>query len=229
VEAPSKLFVRGRGLESEWGGAITVRGEAAEPALGGQIRLRRGFLDLLNRRFTVREGVVAFAGGSPIPVLNLEAAARTEDVQAVVTLRGPATDPKVSLKSEPELPQDEILSRVLFGRSVDRITPVQGLRLAAAVNQLRGGSGGVGGVLDAVRNAAGVDTLDVGAGATPEEASAKVGKYISDKVFLELQRGVQAGSGKARVEVELTPNLSVGTEITEQSQTGVDLEWRYDY
>jgi translocation and assembly module TamB len=206
-----------------------VKGEAADPDLGGQIRFRRGFLDLLNRRFTVREGVVAFAGGSPIPVLNLEAAARTEEVQAVVTLRGPANDPKISLKSEPELPQDEILARVLFGRSADRITPVQGLRLAAAVNQLRGGSGGVGGVLDAVRNAAGVDTLDVGAGTTAEESSAKVGKYISDKVFLELERGVQAGSGKARVEVELTPNLSVGTEVTEQSQTGVDLEWRYDY
>ena len=69
----------------------------------------------------------------------------------------------------------------------------------------------------------------MGAGSTAEESSARVGKYVSDRVFLELERGVQAGSGKARVEVEMTPNLSVGTEVTEQSQTGVDLEWRYDY
>ena len=44
---------------------------------------------------------------------------------------------------------------------------------------------------------------------------------------------MQSGSDKARVEVEveveLTPNLSVGTDVSERSQGGVDLRWRYDY
>jgi translocation and assembly module TamB len=161
-------------------------------------------------------------------VLDLEAAVAADDAQALVRLRGPATDPDLELSSEPRLPQDEILARVLFGRTKDRITPVQGLRLAAAVRELQG-SGGLGDVVDGLRRAAGLDTLDLQSGATAAESSASVGKYVNDRVFLQLQRGVQPGTGKARVEVELTPNLSVGTDVTERSQTGVDLQWRYDY
>jgi translocation and assembly module TamB len=230
VDAPARLFVRGRGLDSEWGGSVQAKGTLQEPDVRGQLRFRRGFLDLLDRRFAIREGVVAFDGSRPpIPQVSLEAAATAEEVQAVVRLRGPATDPKLELTSEPPLPQDEVLARVLFGRSTDRITPVQGIRLAAAVRELQGGRGGVNGVLDAIRNATGLDTLSVESGATAGESAASAGKYINDRVYLQVQRGIQAGSGKARVEVELTPNLSVGTSVTEQSQTGVDLQWRYDY
>ena len=145
---------------------MQAKGTLQEPDVRGQLRFRRGFLDLLDRRFAIREGVIAFDGSRPpIPQVSLEAAATAEEVQAVVRLRGPATDPKLELTSEPQLPQDEVLARVLFGRSTDRITPVQGIRLAAAVRELQGGSGGVNGVLDAIRNATGLDTLNVESGA----------------------------------------------------------------
>jgi translocation and assembly module TamB len=229
IDAPAKLFVRGRGLQSEWGGELKVTGDASEPKIIGVLNIRRGFIDLVEKRFVVREGVVRFAGANPpIPILNLVAAATAEDVEAIVRLTGPATDPKLELSSEPNLPADEILARVLFGRSLNRISPVQGLRLAAAANQLRGG-GGLTSVIDSMRRSIGLDSIDVRGGATAAESSAAVGKYLSDKVYLELQEGLQAGSGKARVEVELTPNLSVGTAVTDQSQTGVNLQWRYDY
>ena len=98
----------------------------------------------------------------------------------------------------------------------------------SAVNQLQGG-GGLSDVLSALRRGLGVDTLDVQGGETTEESSVRAGKYVSDNVFVEVERGVAAGSGKARVQIELTPNLSVGTEVNEQSQTGVGVQWRYDY
>jgi len=227
VEAPGRLFVRGRGLDSEWEGAVKAAGTAQEPEVTGEIRYRRGSLELLNQRFDIRRGVVAFAGSNPpIPRIDFEAATTTEEVQAVVRLRGPVTDPELELSSEPQLPQDEILARILFGRGKDRITPVQGLRLVAAVRQLQGGGPGV---LDRLRRTVGLDTLDIQGGATAAESGASVGKYVNDRVYLQLQRGVQSGSGKARVEVELTPNLSVGTDVSERSQGGVDLRWRYDY
>lgn len=231
VDAPGRLFLRGRGLESEWGGAVAVKGPATSPEVTGELRFRRGFLEFLDRRFAVEEGLVSFDGRRPpIPVVAIRAAATAAEVKAIVRLDGPADDPKVSFSSEPELPQDEILAHALFGRSLAKISPVQGLRLAAAARQLQtGGSGTVGGVLNAVRGATGLDTVDIEGGETTAESKARVGKYLSEGVFLELERGVRPGSGKARVEVELTPNLSVGTAVTEQSQTGVDLEWRYDY
>jgi translocation and assembly module TamB len=228
IEAPARLFVRGRGLDSEWGGTLSVRGPATAPEIIGELEFRRGFLDLLDKRFQIRRGIISFVGSQPpLPMIDLEATARSEEIQAVVRLRGPVADPTLELSSEPVLPQDEILSRLLFGRSVARITPVQGLRLAAAVDTLRGG-GGLSDMLSSLRRGLGVDTLDVG-GETAQESTARAGKYLTDNVFLEIERGVAAGSTKARVQVELTPNLSVNTEVDEQSRSGVGLEYRYDY
>ena len=52
---------------------------------------------------------------------------------------------------------------------------------------------------------------------------------MTDKVYLEVERGVTDNTSKARVQVDLTPNLSVGSTVDDQSQTGVGLQWRYDY
>ena len=164
-------------------------------------------------------------------MIDLAATAKTVDVSVTVDLKGPAADPKLTLSSDPNLPQDEILSRLLFGTGVARITPVQGLRLAAAVQQLQGG-GVVSDVLSTVRKKTGLDTLDVqggDTGAEGAESTARAGKYLSDNVYVEVERGVSEGTGKARVQVELTPNLSVGTTVNDQSQTGVGVQWKYDY
>jgi translocation and assembly module TamB len=161
-------------------------------------------------------------------MLDLQAKAQTVDVTVTVNLKGPAADPKLTLSSDPTLPQDEILSRLLFGTSVARVTPIQGLRLAAAAQELQGG-GVVSDTLSTLRRAAGLDTLDVQGGDTNQESTARAGKYISDKVYVEVQHGVAQGTGKATVRVDLTPQLSVGTSVNEQSQTGVGLQWKYDY
>lgn len=230
IDIPSQLFVRGRGLESEWRGKLAVKGEAAAPEITGQIEFVRGFLDAIDKRFVINEGRIAFDGSQPpVPVIALSAGTEIEEGEAIIKLSGPATDPEIELTSEPVLPQDEILARILFGRSLAQITPVQGLRLAAAVQSLQGGESTVGGILGSVRDATGLDTIDVEGGATPQETTATAGKYINDRVYLEAQRGVAQGSGKVRVQVDITPNVAVGTEVTEDSRTGVDLQWKFDY
>ena len=202
---------------------------ATRPEITGQIKFRRGFADVLSRHFTIQQGTISLDGSyPPVPFVNLQASVTTADIQAILQLTGPAADPKLTLTSEPPLPQDEILSRLLFGTSAARVTPVQGLRLAAAVQQLQGG-GVVSDVLTTLRRTSGLDTLDVQSGATTSESSARAGKYISDKVYVEVRAGRhrrhRQGQGPGRAD----PQLSVGTSVTEQSQTGVGLQWKYDY
>lgn len=226
VDMPARIFVRGRGLQSEWGGSLQIAGTASAPVVEGTIDFRRGYMDLLDRRFVIREGRIRFVGSSPpTPLITLVAAAEGDGMTAIVRLDGPATDPEVELDSDPALPKDEILARLLFGRDVSRITPVQGIRLAAAVRQLEGG-GGLD-VLAGLRETVGVDTLDVG-GESPSEAYVSAGKYVAENVFVEVQQGLATGETKARVEVELTDNINVVTEAGD-STNGVEVEWRYDY
>jgi translocation and assembly module TamB len=184
-------------------------------------------LSILTSRLEFVHGNITFAGDFG-PELDFLARTQAGGATIEIAVTGQASDPQFAFTSSPDLPQDEVLSRVLFGREVARITPIQGIQLAAAVRQLQGGAG-VDSVLGAIRRATGLDTLTVQGGTTPGEASASAGKYLSNNVYVQVQQGLQASSGQAKVEVQITPNLSVGTNVTGQSQTGVNLQWRYDY
>ena len=51
--APERIFVRGRGLESEWGGGLDIEGTSKALEIVGSIDFRRGFLSFLDQRFTI--------------------------------------------------------------------------------------------------------------------------------------------------------------------------------
>ena len=226
LDAEQRLFLRGRGLESEWFGRVRARGTLAEPDVVGRIELRRGHLDLLGSRFALERGVIEFDGAvPPLPRLDVLGTARKAEITARVGLRGRAPKFEVVLESEPPLPREEVLSRMLFGREMARITPWQGAVLANSIATLQGG--GID-ALSPLRRAAGLDTLDVG-GDADSGGALRAGKYVSERVYVEMQRGVTPESGRARVEVDLGKNVRGTTEIRETSGTGFALEWRYDY
>ena len=54
---------------------------------------------------------------------------------------GRAQNPQIEFTSTPGLPQDEIVSRILFGSSVGDLSAIQAVQLAASLNSLRGSGG----------------------------------------------------------------------------------------
>jgi autotransporter translocation and assembly factor TamB len=129
------------------------------------------------------------------------------------------------------MPSDEILAHLLFGRSATNITPFQALRLAQAVNSLRGGgSGGMFDFMDRTRRLMGVDEFNINqSGGKKGETSASVGKYMRDNVYLEVEQGLGADTGKVSVEIELTPHIAVETDMGAAGQGGVGVNWKWDY
>ena len=102
VEIPGRVFVRGHGLESEWQGNLTVTGTAAAPQVLGQITVRRGFIDVLGRRFVLDKGVIDFDGRQPpVPAITITAIAQSQEIKAIVSITGPADRLKLELSSEP--------------------------------------------------------------------------------------------------------------------------------
>jgi translocation and assembly module TamB len=165
VDLPGQVFVRGQGLDSEWRGRLRVTGTSAEPQLTGRLEVVRGTYDFLGKTANLSRGTISFLGGQQIdPVIDIEAQVRSADVVAIIKISGTARQPKIALSSQPELPQDEILSRVLFGTSISQISPAQGLQIAAAAASLA--TGGGPGVLDRVRQGLGLDRLSLGSSQT---------------------------------------------------------------
>ena len=138
-EAQNQIFVRGRGLEVEMSSDVTIGGTAAKPILGGGLKLVKGTLDLLTKRFEFSQANVDFVGdGSTDPVLDVNATAKATDITAQVVVTGRASAPKVTLTSTPELPQDEVIARVLFNKPFRDLNAFEAVQLAQSVGQLAG-------------------------------------------------------------------------------------------
>jgi translocation and assembly module TamB len=155
----------------------------------------------------------------------------------VIRIAGTAAKPTITLTSTPVLPRDEVLSQVLFGASASQLSPLQAAQLASAVSGLA--SGGGFDVIGGLRNFAHLDRL--GISDTPTVGGTLVGgkyvyntattvsggKYITDKVYLELIGG-REGSG-AQVEWQVRKHVSLVSRVTSQGDSQVSVRWRKDY
>jgi len=245
---------RPHGLDSEWRGKITITGNAARPDFTGGLQVVRGNLNLLGRDFRIQRGVINFPTGKVSePRIDLLAEYAASDIRAQVHMTGSPTAPHLQLTSTPALPQDEILAHVLFGRDNSQITPAEGVQLAVAARNLAQGGPGL---LDRLRTSLGLDRLALGsssstqanttiaqptlAGVSPSQQNTASGsetatsptvsggKYVAPGVFVGVEQGATSQSSRAKVEVEITHNITGYSSVgNTSSQVGVN--WRYDY
>ena len=212
LEAPSQMFVRGRGIDAELGGNISVRGTASEPIVSGGFTMRRGRLTILSRRLDFTDTSKITFGGDLIPALDMEATSSVSSTTITVDVTGLATDPQIGFSSSPALPQDEVLAQLIFGQSMSKLSAMQIAQLADAASQLAGGRSTS--LFEGLRSHLGVDDLDISTDANGQ-AQVGAGKYLNKRTYIELQQGA-ANSTKAII------NLDVGRGVKLRGAAGSD-------
>jgi translocation and assembly module TamB len=224
VTAPNKIFIRGRGLDAEIGGSVRLTGPATDIQPVGAFDLIRGRLGILGQRITFTEGQVTLVGDLD-PELNFVASTQGTDITVNVTVRGRVSDLQITFSSQPELPQDEVMARLIFNRSISELSPLQVARLAAAAAELAGGSNSS--LLDSLRKSTGLDDLDV---VTDSQGNAGVraGRYIRDNVYLGVEAGA-AGKTKGTINLDITPNLKAKGSVGSDGDSGAGLFFEKDY
>lgn len=230
VNAPNQIFVRGWGLDAEFGGQLSVSGDVTAPLFDGNLSSKRGRYEEFGKRFTLARANLRFQGElPPSPYLDIEATTQADDVTASILLTGPVMQPSIAFSSTPVLPQDEVLSRILFGRNTAKITPFQAIQLAQTLRRFSG-EGGDGGInpLDMLRSTTGLDDISINTDANGE-TNVGVGKYLTDKVYLEFEKGKAANSGGANIQIEVTPSINIQSEVGQDAQAGGGVFWKRDY
>lgn len=201
--APGGVEVDGMGLDSEWSGAIRLRGTTADPRIGGTVRIvpRQGYYTFAGSRFAITRGVITFDEATvPDPRLDILAESDESGVDVAVTVRGPASRSEITFSSTPALPEEELLARLLFGGSIAEISPTDALQLGAALSSLRGGGGGLD-PINRLRRAIGLDRLRI----MPADRSLDrgtaiaLGKNLGRRFYVEI---VTDGQGYNATELE---------------------------
>jgi translocation and assembly module TamB len=230
ITGRNRFMVSGLGLESEWSTDIGVRGDLTNFAITGTADLVRGDYTFAGRRFELQQGRIRFTGSTPIdPALDILAVDDIAGIDASIRVRGSGLRPEISFSSVPALPEDELLSRILFGASITDISVTEAAQLGLALASLRSGDGGLD-PINAIRRATGLDRLrilpantEIGAG-----TSVAAGKYLTRRTYVEIITDGQ-GYSATRAEFQITRWLALLGSISTLGQESVNVRVRRDY
>ncbi|MEO1040852.1 MAG: translocation/assembly module TamB domain-containing protein [Pseudomonadota bacterium] len=231
VEARNGVFVRGRGLESEWAIDLEVQGTNEDPTLRGSVSSLDGTLVLAGRSFALTEGLVSFTPETSLdPTLDVQAETITgtapDEVTAIARVSGPSSQPTISFSSNPSLPEEDVLALILFGRPATELGAAEALQLAQAAATLSGtGPFGGAGMANALRSGLGLDRLSYDA----EGQSLTVGKYIADDVYVSAVQGIGEVGTAFSVIYEVSRFFSLETTLKSNGAQALSGNYKRDY
>ena len=224
------LQVVGLGIDSLWTSNLQVGGYADSPALTGRANLVRGDYEFAGKSFRLDRGTIRFRGESPPdPLVDIHASAQVQGLDASVTVTGTGLKPDIEFSSTPALPQDELLSRLLFGTSITNLSAPEALQLAAAVAALQSGQPNLN-PINALRSAIGLDRLRIVAAdvSTGQKTAVAAGKYIGRKLYVEVVTDGHQYSA-TNVEYQITRWLSVLSTVSTIGRTNAAVRVSKDY
>ncbi len=230
AKAENRLTVTGLGIESEWRADLDVGGTITNPTMKGRADLIRGGYEFAGRRFDLTRGSIRFQGENPPdPIIDIAASGDTQGLNATIRVTGTGQKPEIAFSSVPALPQDELLSRLLFGTSITNLSAPEALQLAAAVAALQSGNPGLN-PINLLRNAIGLDRLRIlpADSVTGQKTSIAVGKYLTRRTYVELITDGQ-GYSATRIEFQITRWLSLLSSISTIGRQSATVRVSKDY
>jgi translocation and assembly module TamB len=248
IRTSGPLFVRGHDIDAEMRGRIRVGGNSAAPLVDGGFTMTRGSYRVAGQVLDFTSGRVAFDGAGLRdrldPTINFVAQTVSSGITAILTVTGYASAPKIVLSSTPQLPQDEVVSHLLFKQSIKQLTPFQLASIAQALISM-GGVGGGFNPLSTVRKNLGLDRLTVGStdAGTPGEknrTTVEAGRYVSSNVYVGVKQTLSAGT-QTQVQVDITRRLKAQATLstmndatatkgsTEDTGSSVGLAYQFEY
>lgn len=225
----SRLFVRGMGLDSEWGADISLRGTTSDPRIGGRAEVVRGSYEFAGTRFDLTRGRIAFDASVPVdPRLDIKADTKVDSLSVSVTVKGSATQPEIAFTSTPALPEEELLARLLFGGSVSDLSATDALQLGAALASLRGG-GGMD-PINKLRSAIGLDRLRIVAADPSRDQGTAIaaGKNFGKRLYAEIITDGR-GYNATQLEFRVTSWLSLLGSVSTVGRESVQVKASKDY
>jgi translocation and assembly module TamB len=104
------------------------KGTVDQPSITGHIEASGGTLTFQGNRYTVTRGNIDFVDPLRIrPVMDIEAESQIRDYRVILSITGTGDKPKLALRSDPPLPDLEIVSLIAGGQTREEILTQRGL------------------------------------------------------------------------------------------------------
>lgn len=229
LKFPKRVFIRGKGLDAELSGNMRLIGTHLHPLIDGKVSIIRGSYRFLDKRFEITKGNV-WIRKEDIE-LDFTAQTKAKNITAIIRISGTPENVKVSFSSSPQLPEDEVIAQILFGKDINSLSAIQAVQLANALRSLATGnqSGSSLDLLGSTRGFLKLDELEIN-GEEDGNISVGAGKYVTDNIYIKGEQGTTEKDTKVSVEIELSDHFSLESSTgTGSTSNDIKIFWKKDY
>ncbi|WP_422843814.1 translocation/assembly module TamB domain-containing protein [Acidovorax sp. M2(2025)] len=223
----------GHGITTRLTGEVDIRSNAvagAPPRVTGEVRTDEGRYRAWGQMLNVETGLIRFNGPYNNPSLDILALRPNISVRAGVQVTGSAQAPRVTLYSDPELPDAEKLSWVVLGRNASAGGAEAAVLQQAALTLLGrrgGGNAGAGNMASRI----GLDEIGFrgpGAGDDASAAALTFGKRLSQDLYVTYERSLSGTLGTLYIFYDLSRRLTLRGQTGEKSAVDLIYTVKYD-
>ncbi len=215
------IEIKGMGISGKLSGNLNLSNINTNNILvaDGEIVINNGRYAAYGQELSIDEGRIIYNKVSlNNPTLSLTTTRIVDDITVGLRVRGYLSSLDITLFSSSNLPQEEILSYIVFGRPLNSLTSGEGQDLIGAATAL--GIRKSGFLTDKLATMFGLDQLAL-SGSTTQNASIVVGKYINPKLYLSYGLGIIDKISTAKLNYKLSNKFSL--EAERSLETGVDI------
>ena len=199
------------GLKTNLDGLLSVKQDRGNLGLFGQINLTKGRYASFGQDLLIRKGQINFSGQPSQPMLNIEAIRNPEAMEdskitAGVRVIGTADRPDVTIFSEPSKPQDQALSYLLTGRSLESSGEAGSSgSIGAALIGL--GISKSGKLVGSIGEVFGIQDLNLGTSGVGDKSKVTVSGNITNRLQIKYGVGLFDGLAEVTLRYRLMPQL----------------------
>jgi translocation and assembly module TamB len=208
INLGQKFRFRGAGADLGLAGTITAMSAPNMPLRAvGNVRVTPGSTyTAFGRKLGIENGFFTFNGPVANPGINILAMRRNQEIEAGVQVTGTVQSPVAKLISEPNVPDNEKLSWLLFGHGTDQGNNIGQQSAMTNALALLGSSQG-----KRIAQTFGLDEFSIGTsevGLTDPQV-VMLSKAINERLVLGYEQGLQSASNAIKATLSLSRFWSV--------------------
>ncbi len=232
IRLPRNTWIKHQEADIELAGAVEVTKRAGgKPTLVGIINVVRGWINLQGRRFTLTQGSVTFTGGSEInPILDIIAQYKLPQYVVEAVVGGTVAKPALTLRSDPQLEQADILALLLFGKPVSQLGQGEKTNFQQQALQMTGGYVAAQ-IADSVSQALGLEDLGLDMRQV-DLTGGRVGfgRYIGPNTYISASQDISGKTGhQVTVDYYLSPRWTISTSSSTGGDNAAGIKWEMLY
>ena len=117
VEGRNTLVVRNNLADLVGSVSLQLNGPVSDPVISGRITATSGTLNFRNDRYDITRALMDLPSSrNGDPVINIQGESQIKGYRVTVSLTGPLSQPQATVRSEPALPQADVVSLITTGQ-----------------------------------------------------------------------------------------------------------------